>query len=422
MPILLRQARIIDPKSKFHQKTCDIRVENGVITAIGDKLDSSGGDQEIQADGLCVSPGWLDMRARFGEPGFEYKEDLRSGAQVAASGGFTAVALLPDTEPVAQTKADIEFIANKSRTLGVDVLPYGALTQDLAGEEITEMFDMQNSGAVAFSNAGNSVKSGTMQRALLYAKGIDGLIQVLAQEGSLVRGGQMHEGYYSTLLGLKGIPAHAESIAIHRDIELLRYTGGKLHFNLISTAEGLDLIRQAKKDGLAVSCDVAAYQLLLDDSIMEDYNTLYKVFPPLRDKNHVEAMKAAVLDGTIDAVVSNHHPEDPEHKDVEFDYAAFGMSAMQQTYNILLLAMGDQLSDERLVELLSLNPRALLNQNLDSIAEGAEANLTMFSRSMKTQFSSGINKSKARNNPFLNAEMPGKCIGIITKGQAQINA
>lgn len=422
MHILLRQARIIDPKSKFHQKTCDIRVENGQITAIATSLDLGGAEQEIKAEGLTVSPGWLDMRARFGEPGFEYKEDLRSGAQAAAAGGFTAVAILPDTYPVAQSKADIEYITNKSKALAVEVMPYGALTQNLDGEEITEMYDMQNSGAVGFSNAGNSVKSGTMQRALLYAKGIDGLVQVLPQEASLVRGGQMHEGYFSTLLGLKGIPAHAESIAIHRDLELLRYTGGKLHFNLVSTAEGLELIRQAKRAGLAVSCDVAAYQLLLDDSIMEEYDTRYKVFPPLRDKTHVEAMKAAVLDGTIDAVVSNHHPEDPEHKDVEFDFAAFGMSAMQQTFNILLEAMGDSLSDERLVELLSGNPRQLLNKNLDAIAEGTTANLSLYSRKLTTQFSAAGNKSKARNNPFLNAQMPGRCIGIITKGQAHLNA
>lgn len=421
MKLLLRHAKIISPGSTYHGQTKDIRVENGKITDIDTKLESNSGEQLVEVNGLSVSPGWLDMRARFGEPGFEYKEDLLSGAKAAAAGGYTAVAILPDTFPVIQTKAEIEYVLNKSKSLPVEVLPYGAVSQDLEGEEITEMFDMQSSGAAAFSNAGKSMKSGAMQRALMYAKGINALVQVLPYESSLVKGGQMHEGYQSTILGLKGIPAHSESIAIHRDIELLKYTEGKLHFNLVSTKAGLDLIRKAKADGLNVTCDVAAYQLALDDSLLDTYDTNYKVFPPLRNDEEVKALREGVLDGSIDAVVSNHHPEDPEHKEVEFDYAAFGMIGLQESYGLLIRTFGDKLSDEKLVELLSIKPRQILDQEVPSIEVGVDANLTLFTREEKQSVSSKNNRSKARNTPLMGAELPAKVIGIINKGQIALN-
>ncbi|MDX5319498.1 MAG: dihydroorotase, partial [Bacteroidota bacterium] len=350
--ILIKQVRIIDPQSPFHQQVCDLLVSNGTIESIANSI-SSNASQVIDASGYCLSPGWVDMRANFQDPGFEYKEDLRSGASAAQAGGFTAVGVLPETLPILQSKSEIEYVKNLSQSLPVRALPLGALSKDLKGEEITEMFDMHQSGAVAFSNANHSVKAGVMQRALLYVKGFDGLICSHPNDAGIASGGQMHEGYHSTMLGLKGIPEHAETMAIERDLELLRYTGGRLHISHISTALGVEKIRAAKKEGLEVSCDVAAHQLLFTDAVLEEYDTRYKVFPPFRSEVHRKALIEGLLDGTIDAVISDHQPEDTEHKEVEFDFAAFGISSIQVVLPTLLKAM-PELTPEKLVEVLSI--------------------------------------------------------------------
>jgi len=412
--LILKQVRIIDPQSPHHLHTHDIYIADGIIQEIASSI-SKEGIAEIHGKDLAVSAGWLDMRANFRDPGFEFKEDLVSGARAAAAGGFTAVALLPDTLPVLQSKSEIEYIRNASRNLPIDALPMGALSKDLAGEEITEMFDMHQSGAVAFTNANQSVKAGVMQRALMYVMGFDGLLCVHADMPSISNGGQMHEGYQSTMLGLKGIPDHAESMAINREIELLRYAGGKIHFSHISTAQGLDIIRRAKSEGLNISCDVAVHQLVFDDSALEEYDTRYKVFPPFRTKHHVEALRQGVLDGSIDAVVSDHHPEDTEHKQVEFDYAAFGISSIQTVLPTLLAAI-PTISDERLVEVLSGNPRKLLKQQTGVIAPGEVANLSVFSRQETWTLNKSSNRSKSIYSPFWMKDLVGKAIGTYTKG------
>lgn len=413
--LILKQVRIIDPQSPHHLQTLDMLISDGNIQEIASSIEKKG-VESIQGNDLAVSVGWLDMRANFRDPGFEYKEDLMSGARAAVAGGFTAVALLPDTLPILQSKSEIEYIRNASRNLPIDALPMGAISRNLDGDEITEMFDMHQSGAVAFSNANQPVKAGVMQRALMYVMGFDGLLCVHADMPSISNGGQMHEGYHSTVLGLKGIPDHSESIAINRELEILRYTGGKIHFSHISTLAGIQSIKAAKKEGLAVSCDVAVHQLVFDDSDMEEYDTRYKVFPPLRSKEHVKALRKAVLDGTIDAVVSDHHPEDTEHKQVEFDYAAFGISSIQTVLPALLSAV-PTISDERLVEVLSSNPRKLMKQELGKIAAGEPANLSVFSREEVWTLDKQSNRSKSIYNPFWMKELKGKAIGIYTKGK-----
>lgn len=415
MQHLLKQARIIDPASPHHLKTQDILLENGVIKKISDRIEDDNATV-IEQKGMIVSPGWMDLRANFRDPGFEYKEDLGSGASAAAAGGFTAVALLPETEPVIQSKSEVEYIRNASRQLPVDIYPLGALTRNLDGTDITEMYDMHRSGAIAFSNGNRAVKAGTMQRALLYAKGFDGLVCVQADEGSISAGGQMHEGYHSTLLGMKGIPAHAESIAINRDIELLRYTGGRLHFSHISTAGSVELIRKAKAEGLDVSCDVAAIQLLFEDDSLETYDTNFKVFPPFRGREHVEALRKGLLDGTIDAVVSDHHPEDTEHKEVEFDYAAFGVSSIQVVLPLLLKAI-PEINDEKLVQVLSTGPRLLCKLALPAIKEDGEANLTVFHRDTEWILDRESNRSKSIYSPLWNMPLKGKVVGTYVKGK-----
>ncbi len=413
--LILKQVRIIDPQSPHHLHTHDIYIADGIIQEIAESI-SKKGVEEISGKELAVSAGWLDMRANFRDPGFEYKEDLASGARAAAAGGFTAVALLPDTYPVLQSKSEIEYIRNASRTLPIDALPMGAISRDLAGEEITEMFDMHQSGAVAFSNANMPVKAGVIQRALMYVMGFDGLLCVHSDMPSISNGGQMHEGYQSTLLGLKGIPDHAETIAVNRELEILRYTGGKIHFSHLSTPSALNSIRAAKKEGLAVSCDVAVHQLVFDDTDLEEYDSRFKVFPPFRSKEHVKALRKALIDGTIDAVVSDHHPEDTEHKQVEFDYAAFGISSIQTVLPALLSAI-PKISDERLVEVLSGNPRRLLKQETAKIAPGEVANISVFSRQESWTLNKSSNCSKSIYSPFWMKELQGKVIGTYTKGK-----
>lgn len=413
--LILKKVRIIDPQSPFHQKTQDIFIAEGKIKEIATSISKNGVD-EFDGKGCLVSPGWLDMRANFRDPGFEFKEDLKSGARAAVAGGFTAVALLPDTLPVLQSKSEIEYICNTSSRLPIDALPMGAISKDLEGTEITEMFDMHQSGAVAFSNANSPVRAGVMQRALLYVKGFNGLLCVQSDEGSISASGQMHEGYQSTLLGLKGIPDHAETIAMERDLALLRYTGGKIHFSHISTEGAVKLIRAAKKEGLRVSCDVAVHQLMYDDSALEEYDSRYKVFPPFRTKTHIKALKNALLDGTIDAVVSDHHPEDTEHKEVEFDYASFGISSIQTVLPTLLAALPG-ISDERLVEVLSLSPRRILAQELKTIAVGSPANLTVFNKEESWTLNKSTNRSKSIYGPLWMKKLKGKVSGTYCKGK-----
>ncbi len=414
--LILRNVQIIDPSSQAHLKNRDILIRDGKIAAIADSIKGEGDEKVLEGNEWKVSPGWMDFRANFRDPGFEYKEDLRSGANAAAAGGFTAVALLPDTDPILQSKSEVEYIRSVSSKLPVELYPLGALTRDLAGEEITEMYDMHCSGAVAFSNGNKSLKAGTMQRALLYTQGFGGLVCEHAQDTSLSAGGQMHEGYHSTLLGMKGIPAHAESIVVSRDLELLRYTGGRLHFSHISTAESVELIRKARKEGLQVSCDVAAHQLLLNDSMLEEYDSAFKVNPPLRSEEHRKALLEGVLDGTIEVVVSDHHPEDVEHKQVEFEYAAAGINALQTTFPVLAEAL-PELKDERLYELLCMGPRQLAGLAVPRIAEGEPANLTVYSRKESWEFSRSGNKSKSPFSPFMDRSFASRVIGVYSKNQ-----
>jgi len=416
MEIILRQAKIIDPQSTHHLAIRDVHLKNGRIVSIAKSIEA-GKIQEVRVKGALLSKGWLDMRARTCDPGYEYKEDLASFTAAAAAGGFTRVSTLPDTNPIVQDKSGVEYIRNRSAQYPVELLPLGAVSQNLKGLEITEMFDMHQAGAPAFTNAGKMMQSGSMQRALLYIKSFNSLLCILPQEETLSANGQMHEGKQSTMLGLKGIPSHAESIAVQRDLELLRYTDSRLHFSLISTKESLELIRRAKKDGLNVTCDTAAHYLIFTDEDLEEYDTNLKVMPPLRSNDHVKALKKAVLDGTIDVIVSDHHPEDIEHKQVEFDYASPGIIGLQTSYAALNKALADKLSDERLVELLANSPKQILGVEEDSIEEGATVSLSLFTRDGETLLDTNSNKSRSVNTPYWKQSLPGRVIGIYSKGK-----
>jgi len=320
MKILLKAVEIRDPCSPFHKKKTNLLINDGVIVEIGEK--SYRADHIISKKNLKVSIGWFDMRSDFCDPGFEYKEDVFSGRKAAAAGGFTEVLLLPNTNPVIQTKNEVSYILSGNDNQLVSIYPIGAVTEDTKGEELTEMIDLNASGARAFSDGKNPVwHTDILLKSLLYLQKFDGLLINRPEDTMLTRLGSMNEGVNSTILGLRGMPKLGEELMIDRDIKILEYAGGRIHFSNISTEESVNLIRKAKKTGLRLSCDVAAHQLVLDDSALMEFDTNFKVNPPLREEKDLKALKKGLDDGTIDVIVSSHTPQDEENKKLEFDLA-----------------------------------------------------------------------------------------------------
>lgn len=423
MNLLLKNARIIDPNSPHNGKNADVLIENGVIRTIKANLKADKGMKVIESGNLHVSPGWFDMQANFRDPGHEYKEDLASGMSAAAAGGFTGVAVMPSTHPPVHTKSEVEYIINKSTNVPspVQVHPVGCLSHNLEGKEISEMYDMHLSGAVAFSDDKKPVaNSGLLMRALLYAKNFNGLVITHCDEKSISQDGKMNEGVTSTTLGLKGIPSLAEELMIARNIYLAEYTDTRIHFSSVSTARSVELIREAKAKGLEVTASVNAYHLALDDSLLEEFDTNYKVTPPLRTKADIDALRKGLADGTIDAIVSDHSPEDVENKAVEFDHAAFGMLGLETAYPLVNMHKS-RLRTEVLVNRLAVRPREILNIEVPSVTEGEKANITFFDPDMEWTFTSKDIRSKSRNTPLVGAKLKGKVLGVYNRKHLVVN-
>jgi dihydroorotase len=415
MNILIPKARIIDPESKWNGKTAGILIENGMITRIGENLPAPG-VPVFEAENLHASPGWFDMQANLRDPGYEYKEDLESGSRAAASGGFTGLALMPSTHPPVHSKAEVEYIRNKSKEALIDIFPVGTVSHLLEGNDLSEMYDMHLSGAVAFSDDKKPIKnSGLLLRALLYTKNFNRLVMTHCEEKSISADGKMNEGVTSTKLGLKGIPALAEEIMLARNIQLLEYTEGKLHIASVSTAQAVALIRQAKAKGLNISASVNTHHLVLNDEALMEFDSNLKVNPPLRTNADREALKKGLADGTLDVLVSDHSPEDTENKDLEFDLAAFGMLGLETAYALANTYSG--LNTEQLIQKMALNPRRLLGIPLPSIQEGQTANITLFDPALNWVFSAKDIRSKSRNTPFVGHRFKGKALAIVHKGQ-----
>lgn len=419
MNISIKNVRIaangFDSKAGYH-----VFIKDGKIAQLaGNPLDVAA-DVEVDGTGCWLSPGWCDLRANFCDPGIEHKEDLESGSLAAAEGGFTAVALMPNTQPVLDSKKGIRYITGGNAGRLTQLYPLGAVSVGAKGEELSEMIDLRQAGAVAFSDGTHPITdSNLILKALQYLQLFNGLLMNQPVEGSLVKGGQMHEGINSTLLGMKGMPSLAEEMAIARDLRLLRYAGGRIHFSCISTVEGLELIRQAKREGLAVSCDVAIQQLLFTDEALSDFDSNFKVNPPLRGESDRKALLAGLKDGTIDAIVSDHQPQDTESKKLEFDLADFGMINLQTLFaGLCSLEEFDVLL---LVEKLSTGPRSILGLPAIELKEGAEANLTLFSTDFSWNFNDTTNLSKGINSPFLNRTLKGKALGVVVNGYQQFN-
>lgn len=418
MKVLLRAATIYNPQSEFHLQQQNILIENGVILYIGSEDQEA--DKTIEAEGLSVSPGWVDMQAFTGEPGLEYKEDLESLAAAAAAGGFTEVLLLPNTEPVVQTKGAINYIKSKSHTLPVTLLPAAAVTVDTHGKDLTEMIDLYQAGAVAFTDGTHPLQGAdVILKALQYLQPFDGLLMNRPEHTRLTENGQMHEGEASTRLGMKGIPALAEEVTVTRDLQLLRYAGGKMHFSLISTAAAVEAIRKAKAEGLQVTCDVASYQAAFTDETIEAFDTNYKVTPPFRSAADGTAIKEGLKNGTIDAVVSAHMPQDVEAKKLEFDLAEFGIINLETAFAVANTTL--DLPLEVLLEKLTVNPRRILGLPEVRIAEGEVANLTLFNPTQSWVPNTESLKSKSHNSPFIGQQLKGAVLGTIHKGQLVLN-
>ncbi|MCP3929160.1 MAG: amidohydrolase family protein [Bacteroidetes bacterium] len=417
MLLLIKQTKIIAPSSANHLQTVDILIKDGMIVQISKAIENQDAEL-IDASGWCVSPGWVDIGLQTGDPGFEHREDMDSLQAAATSGGYTTVACYPNTSPVIDSKTQLLYLKNKAAASMLNVFPIGALSQGCEGKDITEMYDMHTSGAVAFSDGDHPVQnSGLMMRALLYTKAFDGLIINAPFDEVIAGNGHLHEGLTSTNMGLQGIPSIAEELMVQRDIYLAEYTDSNLHIANISSAGSVDLIRKAKEKGLKVTTSVAALNLALDDTHLKDFDSNLKVFPPLRDTSDIQALKEGLKDGTIDCITSNHTPLEEEAKKLEFPYADFGAIGLETTFALAHTHLKDILPLEEIIEKLANNPRKILKLPEPVIEEKAPAELTFFCPEESWTFTEKHIKSKSKNTPLTGFQFTGKVKGVVNKGQ-----
>jgi len=418
MKVLIKQARIISSSSPFNGKIKDILVTGGIITSISDAITEKA-DTIIDHKDLSISIGWMDVFSNFADPGHEYKETLETGAKAAAAGGFTDVMLLPNTNPVVHNKSGVEYIVQRSKSLTVNIHPIGAVTKNAEGKDLAEMYDMHQSGAIAFGDGTNSIQSaGILLKALQYVKSFDGTVIQVPEDKSIGANGLINEGIISTQLGLPGKPTIAEEILIARDIKLARYADSKLHFTGVSSAKSIEYIKRAKDGGINISCSVTPYHLFFTDKDMQGYDTNLKVNPPLRTANDREVLLKAVADGTVDCIASHHFPQNWDSKTCEFEYAKEGMIGLESLFGV----MGNlELGTERIIELLAVNPRKIFGIALPEIKEGATACLTLFNTGEEYVFEENMIRSKSKNSAFIGKKLKGKVIGIINKDTVELN-
>jgi dihydroorotase len=420
MKLLIKQACITDPLSSHHGTIQDILIENGIIREIAPSV-SEKTDRIIDRQGLQVSPGWVDIFSNFADPGYEFKETLETGAAAAAAGGFTDVFLIPDTKPVTDGKSQVEVIRHRNNSLPVTIHAIGAITKNLEGRHLAEMYDMQNSGAIAFSDGLHPVQSsGVLVKALQYIKAFDGVIIQIPDDTSISPGGLMHEGIISTRLGLPGKPIMSEELIIARDIKLARYTDSRIHFTGITSPKSIEYIRRGKDSGIQITCSVTPYHLFFSDESLVDYDTNLKVYPPLRSKIISEQLKQAVMDGTIDCIASHHLPHEYDSKILEFENAKFGMTGLETSYAVVQTILPD-LSAERIYALFGGNARRIFNLDPCVIEKENPANLTLFDMEFDWTYELEKTVSKSRNSPFHGIPFKGKAIGIIAKGKLHLS-
>jgi dihydroorotase len=423
MDLYIKNVRIVAPGSPYHGQQQSMLIQDGMIREIGKDLAVADEVEVFEGQGLCLSIGWFDFGVQTGDPGLEQRETLHTAGAAAAAGGFTGVATLPNTDPVIDNKSQVLYIRRNAEGKLVNFHPMGAVTHACGGKEITEMIDMQRSGAVAFTDGEQSIQhAGIMLRALQYVKTFDGLVVNQPLDHQIDRGGQLHEGSVSTRLGMRGIPSLAEDLMVQRDLELLAYTESRLHLANISTKGAVERIRQAKAQGLQVSCSVAVMNLIHDDSVMESFDSNYKVMPPLRSATDREALIEGVKDGTIDVIASNHRPLEEEAKKLEFSYANFGATGLETLYALCRTYLSDWLTDELLIEKIAYHPRRILGVELPELKAGTLAELTLFHPTQEWTYDTKQVYSRSYNSPYLGQQLKGRAVAVVNNNQSFVNA
>ena len=413
MNLIIRAAQIIDIKSDFHNQVVDIKITNGLIEKMAANIDNSDNFKEIKLENLHVSQGWFDTSVSLGEPGFEDRETISNGLQVAAKSGFTGIALQPNCFPVLDNQSQINFVKQKANGFATELFPIGALTKNSEGKELAELFDMKNAGAIAFGDYNKSLDNANLLKiSLQYTHDFKGLVIAFCQDNTIKGKGLVNEGMVSTKLGLKGIAKLAEELIIARNLFILEYTSGKLHIPTISSAKSVQLIKEAKAKGLKVTCSVAVHHLILTDETIVDFDTRYKVLPPLRTEEDRKALIAGILDNTIDCITSDHNPIDIEHKKMEFDLAKYGTIGLESAFRSLQTILPLQVVIEKLT-----SGKSIFELENQILAEGQKANITLFNPEGNSTFTKENILSKSKNSAFLGQKLKGKVYGIYNQNQ-----
>ncbi len=419
MRLLLRNGRVVDPANGIDGPR-DLLIEGEVVARVGPSLKNERADRVIDCDGLTVAPGFVDMHVHLREPGQEESETIESGGKAAAAGGFTSIACMPNTDPVNDDQSVTRFVTAQARQCSpVRVHPIGAITKGQKGEELAEIGDLVRFGCVAISDDGRPVTSGfLMRKALEYTKMFDIPVINHAQDTALTNGGVMNEGYTSTLLGLAGMNGVAEDVMVFRDILLAEMTGGRLHIPHVSTARSAGLVRAARARGVLVTCEVTPHHLALTEEAVCGYDTNTKMNPPLRSEEDRLALIAAIQEGTIDAIATDHAPHCREHKEVEYDRAPFGVIGLETSVAVGLdrLVKPGHIDLTRFVELYSTNPARILKLQAGTLSPGAPADVTVLSTSRNTEVLPERFHSKSRNTPFSGWTLSGAVMMTIVGG------
>lgn len=418
MTLILKNARVIDPAQGI-DASWDILIAEGKIAARGPSLETPSGAEIIDIAGLIAAPGLVDMHVHLREPGLEYKETIATGAAAAVAGGFTSVACMPNTEPVNDNRSVTEFIRRKAREADLaHVYPIGAITAGSEGKRIAEHWDLRDAGAIALSDDGKPVMDAAMmRRAMEYACSLDLPVIQHCEDQSLSACGLMNEGYWSTALGLPGIPSIAEEVMVGRDILIAEYTRTRIHIAHVSTAGSVRLIRDAQKRGVRVTAEAAPHHFILTDEALTGYNTNYKVNPPLRTPDDVKAVKEGLADGTIAAIACDHAPHARTDKEVEFEYAACGISGLETSLGLSLELVHDgTLTISELIGKMSLEPARILNIPAGTLAEGQTADITIIDPTLEWKVDVNSFRSLGKNSPFHGRTMKGRAVMTIVKG------
>lgn len=417
MNLIIREAKIIDSKSPYNNQVVDIEIADGIIKKIGTKLKNPDTIEEVRLDNLHVSQGWFDSSVSLGEPGFEDRETILHGLDVAGKSGFTGIALQPNSFPIIDNQSQVNFVKSRANNLATELHPIGALTKNSEGKDLAELFDMKNAGAIAFGDYNKNLDNANLLKiALQYVQDFDGLVIAYSQDPNIKGSGVANEGIVSTRLGLKGIPTLAEELQIARNLFILEYTGGKLHIPTISTAKSVQLIKEAKAKGLQVTCSVAVHHLVLTDEKLDGFDTRFKVSPPLRTEADRKALIKGLKDGIIDMITSDHNPMDIEHKKMEFDLAKNGTIGLESAFGALMTVLPTELIVEKFT-----SGRGIFAIEYQTIEENKKADLTLFSTEGSWRFGKSDILSKSKNSAFIGNEMKGKVYGICNKGKLNIH-